>query len=80
TPLLEAQVNDPTADPQLHKQLQFQEHLTTGGFVKNITYPAGYSALPPLLTTTYENIAFGRMTVSAAVDDFFTQANAILNK
>ncbi|MBV9170033.1 MAG: extracellular solute-binding protein, partial [Chloroflexi bacterium] len=50
TPLLEAQVNDPTADPQLHKQLQFQEHLTTGGFVKDITYPAGYSALPPLLT------------------------------
>jgi multiple sugar transport system substrate-binding protein len=80
TPLLQAQIADPSADPQLLKQLKFQEHLTTGGFVKDIIYPGGYAALPPLLTTTYENIAFGRMTVSAAVDDFFTQANAILNK
>jgi multiple sugar transport system substrate-binding protein len=80
TPLLQAQIDDPNSDPQLVKQLKFQQHLTTGGFVKDITYPAGYSALPPLLTTTYENVAFGRMSVSAAVDDFFTQANAILNK
>jgi multiple sugar transport system substrate-binding protein len=80
TPLLQAQIDDPNSDPQLIKQLKFQQHLTTGGFVKDITYAAGYSALPPLLTTTYENVAFGRMTVSAAVDDFFNQANAILNK
>jgi multiple sugar transport system substrate-binding protein len=80
TPLLQAQIDDPNSDPQLIKQLKFQQHLTTGGFVKDITYAAGYSALPPLLTTTYENVAFGKMTVSAAVDDFFNQANAILNK
>ena len=80
TPLLQAQIDDPKSDPQLIKQLKFQQHLTTGGFVKDITYAAGYSALPPLLTTTYENVAFGKMTVSAAVDDFFNQANAILNK
>lgn len=80
TPLLQAQIADPNSSPELIKQLKFQEHLTTGGFVKDIKYAAGYSALPPLLTTTYENVAFGRMTVSAAVDDFFNQANAILNK
>jgi multiple sugar transport system substrate-binding protein len=80
TPLLQNQINDPNSDPQLIKQLQFQQHLTTGGFVKDITYAAGYSALPPLLTTTYENVAFGKSTVSAAVDDFFNQANAILSK
>jgi multiple sugar transport system substrate-binding protein len=80
TPLLEAQINDPSSNPQLLSQLKFQQHLTTGGFVKDIKYAAGYSALPPLLTTTYQNVAFGRMTLQAAVDDFFTQANAILNK
>jgi multiple sugar transport system substrate-binding protein len=80
TPLLQNQISDPNSDPQLIKQLQFQQHLTTGGFVKDITYAAGYSALPPLLTTTYENVAFGKSTVSAAVDDFFNQANAILSK
>jgi hypothetical protein len=78
--LLQTQIADPSADPQLIKQLQFQAHLTTGGFVKDISYPGGYAALPPLLTTTYENVAFGRMTIPAAVDDFFSQANAILNK
>jgi multiple sugar transport system substrate-binding protein len=80
TPLLQAQIDNPSADPQLLKQLKFQQHLTTGGFIKDITYAAGYSALPPLLTTTYENVAFGKMTVSAAVDDFFNQAGAILSK
>jgi pectin-derived oligosaccharide transport system substrate-binding protein len=79
-PLLQAQIDDPNSTPQLLAQLKFQQHLTSGGFVKDIKYAAGYSALPPLLTTTYENVAFGRMTIPAAVDDFFNQANAILNK
>ena len=70
----------PCPNDQAAAQLQFQAHLTTGGFVKDITYPGGDAALPPLLTTTRENVAFGKMTVPAAVDDFFTQANAILNK
>jgi multiple sugar transport system substrate-binding protein len=79
-PLLLAQINDPTAAPTLLANLKFQQHLTSGGFVKDIKYAAGYSALPPLLTTTYQNVAFGRMSIAAAVDDFFNQANAILNK
>jgi multiple sugar transport system substrate-binding protein len=80
TPLLQAQIDDPTSSPPLVAQLKFQQHLTSGGFVKDIKYAAGYSALSPLLTTTYQNIAFGRQTITAAVDDFFNQANAILNK
>ena len=80
TPLLQAQIDDPSSSPVLLAQLKFQQHLTSGGFVKDVKYAAGYSALPPLLTTTYENVAFGRMTIAAAVDDFFNQANAILNK
>jgi len=79
-PLLQAQINDPSSAPALVQQLKFQQHLMTGGFVKDIKYAAGYSALAPLLTTTYENVAFGRMTVQQATDDFFNQANAILNK
>jgi multiple sugar transport system substrate-binding protein len=78
--LLQAQIDDPSSSPALVQQLKFQQHLMTGGFVKPITYAAGYSALSPLLTTTYENVAFGRMTIQAAVDDFFNQSNAILNK
>ncbi len=80
TPSLQAQIDDPSSAAPLIAQLKFQQHLTTGGFVKDIKYAAGYSALPPLLKTTYENVAFGRMTIAAAVDDFFNQANAILNK
>jgi multiple sugar transport system substrate-binding protein len=78
--LLQAQIDDPSSAPALVQQLKFQQHIMTGGFVKPITYAAGYSALAPLLTTTYENVAFGRMTVQAAVDDFFNQSTAILNK
>src|SRR5918911_1583412 len=78
--LLQAQIDDPSSTPALVQQLKFQQHLMTGGFVKPITYAAGYSALSPLLTTTYQNVAFGRMTIQAAVDDFFNQSSAILNK
>lgn len=78
--LLQAQIEDPSSAPALVQQLKFQQHLMTGGFVKDIKYAAGYSALAPLLTTTYQNVAFGRMTIQAAVDDFFNQSNAILNK
>jgi pectin-derived oligosaccharide transport system substrate-binding protein len=80
TPLLQAQIDDPSSTPPLIAQLKFQQHLTSGGFVKDIKYAAGYAALSPLLITTYENVAFGRQTIPAAVDDFFNQANAILNK
>jgi multiple sugar transport system substrate-binding protein len=80
TPLLQAQIDDPSSNPPLLAQLKFQQHLTSGGFVKDIKYAAGYAALSPLLTTTYENVAFGRQTIPVAVDDFFNQANAILNK
>jgi multiple sugar transport system substrate-binding protein len=79
-PSLQAQIDDPSSTPALVQQLKFQQHLMTGGFVKDIKYAAGYSALSPLLTTTYQNVAFGRMTIQAAVDDFFNQSNAILNK
>lgn len=78
--LLDAQIKDPSSAPALVQQLKFQQHLMTGGFVKPIKYAAGYAALSPLLTTTYQNVAFGRMSITAAVDDFFNQANAILNK
>jgi len=80
TPLLQAQIDDPTSSPALTAQLKFQQHLTAGGFVKDIRYAAGYSALQPLLTTVYQNVAFGRQTIPVAVDDFFNQANQILNK
>jgi multiple sugar transport system substrate-binding protein len=80
TPLLQAQIDDPSSSPPLIAQLKFQQHLTSGGFVKDIKYAAGYAALSPLLRTTYENVAFRRQTIPVAVDDFFTQANAILNK
>jgi multiple sugar transport system substrate-binding protein len=78
--LLESQINDPSSAPALIQQLKFQQHIMTGGFVKPIKYAAGYSALAPLLTTTYQNVAFGRMSIQAAVDDFFNQSTAILNK
>ncbi len=80
TPLLQAQIDDPNSSPPLIAQLKFQQHLTSGGFVKDIHYAAGYSALQPLLTTVYQNVAFGRQTIPVAVDDFFNQANQILNK
>ena len=41
-----------------------------------VNFPANYNAVNLALVNNYSNVAFGKATVSAAVDAFFSQANA----
>jgi multiple sugar transport system substrate-binding protein len=42
--------------------------------------PGGSTSVQKLLLSANESIAFGKKTIPQAVDDFFTQANQILNR
>ncbi|NOU94029.1 extracellular solute-binding protein [Paenibacillus sp. LMG 31456] len=44
------------------------------------TMPAGSTSIQKLLLSSNEAVAFGKKTIEQAVDDFFAQANQILNR
>lgn len=76
TKLLDAQIADAaSATPGTQIYLQFLK-----GVVANnptiVDFPANYNAVVLSLKNNYSNVAFGKATVSAAVDAFFSQANA----
>jgi multiple sugar transport system substrate-binding protein len=75
TKLLNAQIDQPNLAPGTKDYLQFLKDVIAGN-PTIIDFPANYNAVVLALKNNYSNVAFGKASVSAAVDAFFTQANA----
>lgn len=68
--LLEA----PDTAPAVRRSIEVLQQLSSAGQLSSTSYPSGYSSLTTELSRLYENVAFGEMGVSAAVDSFFSTA------
>ena len=75
TTLLDAQINQTDLNPSTKEYLQFLKSVINSS-PSIVNFPANYNAVVLALTSNYSNVAFGKATVSASVDAFFTQANA----
>ena len=76
TALLDAQIAAATAATAGTKAyLEFLKGVVAGN-PTIIDFPANYNAVVLALKNNYSNVAFGKATVAAAVDAFFSQANA----
>lgn len=76
TKLLDAQIAEAGTGPSANKEfLQFIKGVIAGK-PTIVDFPANYSAVVQALANNYSNVAFGKATVEAAVDAFFSQANA----
>jgi multiple sugar transport system substrate-binding protein len=77
TKLLNAQIADETTPKLVRDALSFTEQVirTNPPIVR---YPSGYAAVVTSLNQAYQNVAFGKTTVTQAVDTFFSEANATL--
>lgn len=64
--------------PGTKEYLQFLKGVVAGK-PTIIDFPANYQAVVQALTNNYSDVAFGKATVQAAVDAFFSQANAASN-
>jgi hypothetical protein len=64
-----------TAAPGQQPYLQFLKSVVAGN-PTIVDFPANYNAVALALKNNYSNVAFGKATVAAAVDAFFSQANA----
>jgi multiple sugar transport system substrate-binding protein len=80
TSLLKAQEADPATNAGVKTYLKVYDGIVAAG-APAIIYPAGYtSVFSDLFNREYQNISFGKISVSAAVDDFFNQAKSTLTK
>jgi multiple sugar transport system substrate-binding protein len=75
TTLLNAQIDQPGIAPSQKEYLQFLKDVVAGN-PTIIDFPANYNAVVLALKNNYSNVSFGKATVPAAVDAFFSQANA----
>jgi multiple sugar transport system substrate-binding protein len=76
TSLLDAQIAAATgAAAGTKAYLEFLKGVVAGN-PTIIDFPANYNAVVLALKNNYSNVAFGKATVEAAVDAFFSQANA----
>jgi multiple sugar transport system substrate-binding protein len=76
TSLLDAQIAKAgTAASGQQAYLEFLKSVVAGN-PTIIDFPANYNAVALALKNNYSNVAFGKATVAAAVDAFFSQANA----
>jgi multiple sugar transport system substrate-binding protein len=76
TTLLDAQIADAaSAAPGTQAYLQFLKSVIANN-PTIVDFPANYNAVVLALKNNYSNVAFGKATVAAAVDAFFSQANA----
>jgi|GEM_PF-1052831 len=75
TKLLDAQIAQTNLSQPTKDYLQFVKGVVASN-PTIVDFPANYNAVNLALVNNYSNIAFGKATVSAAVDAFFTQANA----
>jgi ABC-type glycerol-3-phosphate transport system substrate-binding protein len=74
--LLKAQLADPQTSPLKRHELEVYQQMVRSK-VPAIVYPPGYQAtFESAFTRAYEDISFGRKSVSQAVDAFFKEANA----
>lgn len=75
TKLLDAQIGQTSNSAATKEYLEFIK-----GVIESkptiVDFPANYNAVVLSLTNNFSNVAFGKATVEAAVDAFFTQANA----
>lgn len=78
TKQLAAQMNDASATAATKQELAVYNFILSKK-VPQPTIPSGYNAtFEQSFLREYENVAFGKETVSQAVDAFFTEANASL--
>ncbi|HEV7216128.1 MAG TPA: ABC transporter substrate-binding protein [Chloroflexota bacterium] len=76
TSLLDAQIAQATsAAAGTQDYLKFLKSVVAGN-PTIIDFPANYNAVVLALKNNYSNVAFGKASVEAAVDAFFSQANA----
>lgn len=75
TKLLDAQIAQASLPEPTKEYLQFLKNVVAGE-PTIIDFPANYNAVVLALKNNYSNVAFGKATVAAAVDAFFSQANA----
>ncbi len=75
TKLLDAQIAQPNIAASQKEYLQFLKAVIASE-PTIVDFPANYNAVVLALKNNYSNVSFGKATVSAAVDAFFTQANA----
>ena len=71
---LQTQLSDPKLSAATKTGLDFMKTLYTANRPVAF-YPPGYSAIVPLLTTAYSNVAFGQQSATAAASEFFSEAN-----
>lgn len=75
TKLLDAQIDQPGLPAPTKVYLRFlKDVIATKPTI--IDFPANYNAVVLALKNNYSNVAFGKATVEASVDSFFSQANA----
>ena len=75
---LQKQLSESTLSTATKTGLDFMKTLYTANRPVAF-YPPGYSAIVPLLTTAYSNVAFSQRTPTAAAGEFFSEANNDLN-
>lgn len=79
TKLLKQQLADPKISAQKKEWLKVYQRIVRAGG-KNVSYPAGYRYFEAAFTRYYQDIAFGRRSVSSAVDDFFSEVEGELQQ
>jgi multiple sugar transport system substrate-binding protein len=80
TSLLQAQESDPATPAGVTKYLKVYQDIVSEG-APNILYPPGYtSVFADTFYREYQQVSFGKASVTAGVDDFFAQAKSALQK
>lgn len=78
TKLLRAQLEDPELPATKRKELETYQRIVAREPTA-VVYPPNYqTAFEATFTRSYQDISFGRKTVSQAVDSFFVEGNAAL--
>lgn len=75
----EALLADPSTSDAVRRSLQEFSDLEARDQLVATSYPAGLVSLTSSLQRVYQTLAFGRSTVSEAVDEFFTEADIVLS-
>ncbi|MFI4981644.1 MAG: ABC transporter substrate-binding protein [Nevskiales bacterium] len=68
----EAQLTDATATPPRSRQIRRHQDIIR--LAKPMLWPPFYNAIDKLMVRNYQAVAFGQMTIEAAVDQFFDEA------
>ncbi|WP_109212145.1 MULTISPECIES: extracellular solute-binding protein [Microbacterium] len=75
----DALLDDAETPEGVKQNVTILRELTESGDLTTSRYPAGLNTISNELLRLYQSVAFGEMTVDAAVDAFFTSAEDALN-